>query len=237
LNVSDSELSQDVFTNNPFMNSTDIMLTGIFGSAPANYNGAFGGDSVGPPEAFYPFISIGQNGNIMSDEDEYEDDEDYEDDLNLADFMDFGDDMDGTDMEPETETDMPATPATSTIALNGSTPAAPTPLTDTPVNRKRYQTDAMLEHFDRAGVTAFRNNQNRFRDIQCLPPDPNLRASASKPIRSGRSAETLMSPLRKRSSMAKKHGSSPFAGVTKAAGRLQSSVMSGRRGPRMGTFS
>lgn len=233
LNASDSELSNDVFSN-AFIGS-DIMLTGLFGSAPANPY-LFGGENIGPPEAFYPFINIAQNGNIISDEDEY-DDEDYEDDLDLADFMDFGSDVDATDEEQEEETDVPATPATSMVALNGFTPAQPTPMTETPSNRKRNVSDAMLEHFDRAGVTAFRNNQNRYRDLACLPHDPDLRASVSRPIRSGKSAETLISPLRKRSSMSKKHGSSTFAGVTKATSRLQSSVMNSRRGPRLGTFS
>lgn len=212
------------------------MLTGIFGSAPANAS-LFGGESIGPPEAFYPFISIGQNGNVISDEDEYGDYEEFDNDVNITDFMDFGSDIDATDLDPEDETDVPATPATSMIALNGSTPAQATPSEETPLSRKRNASDAMLEHFDRAGVTAFRNNQNRYRDIACLPHDPNLRASVSRPIRSGRSAETLMSPLRKRSSVTKRNGSSPFAGVTKATGRLQASVMNGRRGPPMGTFS
>ncbi|KAF2267951.1 hypothetical protein CC78DRAFT_541175 [Lojkania enalia] len=234
-NASDSEISNDAFIN-PFQNATDIMLTGIFGSAPTN-NYLFGGDSIGPPEAFFPFISVEQNGNInWEEEDEYDDDEDYEDDLNITDFMDFGSDKDATDVERDDETEVPATPATSMVAFPGSTPAQPTPTIETPTSRKWSQSDVMLEHFDRGVVTAFRNNQNRFRDIASLPYDPNLRASVSRPIRSGKSAETLMSPLRKRSSTSKRNPA-PFAGVTKAAGRLQSSVMGTRRGPPMGTFS
>jgi hypothetical protein len=163
--------------------------------------------------------------------------------------MDFGSDVDATDVEQEEdESDVPATPATSIIALNGSTPALPTPMMETPINRKRNASDVMLEHFDRGVVTAFRNNQNRYRDIACLPSDPTIRASVSRPIRSGKSAETLISPLRKRSVNKKTakspyqassplvNDSSPLNGVTKATSRLHNSVMN-RRAPRIGTFS
>jgi hypothetical protein len=251
-NASDSEASNEVFNN---ALNTDIMLTGIFGSAPGN-EFFYGNESIGPPEAFYPFVSIGPNGNMnLMEDDEYDDSEDYEDDLNITDFMDFGSDGDDTDEEQEyEETDVPATPATSRMALDGSTPAQPTPMTETPVNRKRTTSDvdAMLEHFDRRGVvTAFRNNQNYYRDVASLPQDPAARASVSRPVRSGKSAEALITPLRKRSKSnrmtrtplhagtATANHSSPLSGVTKATSRLQSSMMgTPRRGPpRMGTFS
>ncbi|KAF2735094.1 hypothetical protein EJ04DRAFT_223015 [Polyplosphaeria fusca] len=242
-NASDSEVSNDVFIN-PFQNS-DIMLTGIFGSAPAS-NYLFGGDSVGPPEAFFPFVSIEQNGNVYCDEDEDEyDDYDYENDLQITDFMDFGDDA--SDVEQYDETDVPATPATSMVAFTGSTPAAfpgSTPAQSTPIGetptRKRNASDAMLEHFDRGVVTAFRNNQTRYRDLASLPHDPDLRASVSRPIRSGKTADSFMTPIRKRSSASRKVDNK-YAGVTKASNRLQSSLHSSplgsRRGPPMGTFS
>ncbi|CAO2647987.1 Nn.00g089090.m01.CDS01 [Neocucurbitaria sp. VM-36] len=249
LNGSDSEVSNEVFNN---ALGTDIMLTGIFGSAPGN-DYFFGNDSVGPPEAFFPFVSIGSNGNMnIMDEDEYDDSEDYEDDLNITDFMDFGSEGDDTDLEQEEEeTDVPATPATTKMAPPSSTPAQPTPMTETPSNRKRTTSDVMLEHFDRGVVTAFRNNQNRYRDVSSLPQDPAVRASVSRPVRSGKSAEALITPLRKRSRakrMARSplhagatigNHSSPLSGVSKAASRLQNSVMSPPRGPppRMGTFS
>lgn len=245
-NHSDSEVSNDIFCNAV---PADIMLTGIFGTDPT-HTFLFGAESIGPPEAFYPFVSIGANGTVVGDEEDLEEDEDYEDDLNIADFMDFGDDVDATDVEQEDdETDVPATPATSMIAMTGSTPAQPTPLAETPANRRRNASDAMLEHFDRGVVTAFRNNQNRYRDIACLPSDPTIRASVSRPIRSGKSAETVMTPLRKRSTSRRGapspyqassplvNASSPLRGVTKASSRLHHSVMNSRRVPRMGTFS
>ncbi|KAF9740054.1 hypothetical protein PMIN06_003869 [Paraphaeosphaeria minitans] len=238
LNASDSEVSNEVFSN-PFTTS-DIMLTGIFGSAPSN-DYFFGTDSIGPPEAFYPFVSIGTNGAVLDDEDDPED-EDYEDDLNITDFMDFGSDVDATDVEQdEDETDVPATPAVSMMAMPGSTPAMSTPMVDTPTTRKRTTSDAMLQHFDRGVVTAFRNNQNRYRDIAQLPSDPTIRASVSRPVRSGKSAETLMTPLRKRptrrTAKSPFQPSSPLSGVTKASSRLNKSLMNPPRAPRMGAFT
>ncbi|KAH7139338.1 hypothetical protein B0J11DRAFT_421357 [Dendryphion nanum] len=231
MNASDSEISNERFSN-AWMGS-DIMFAGLLGGTHIA-NGMIMGQNIGPPEAFYPFVNI-ENGHVISDEDEYDyDDEDFESDINLADFMDFGAESDETDVEADEETEVPATPATSVAAIYGSTPAQPTPMSDVPIHR---QSDAMLEHFDRAGVTAFRNNQNRYHELARLPYDPSLRASVSKPVRSGRSAETLMSPLRKRSSSLKKPRNSTFAGVTKATSRLQSSVLDSQRGPLMGTFS
>ncbi|KAF2033635.1 hypothetical protein EK21DRAFT_86120 [Setomelanomma holmii] len=244
-NASDSEVSNEVFNN---ALATDIMLSGIFGSAPGG-DFAFGNESVGPPEAFYPFVSIGSNGNMnLMDDDDYDDSEDYEDDLNITDFMDFGSEGDDTDLEQDNEeTDVPATPASSQVAVNGSTPARPTPASATP--RKRTTSDAMLEHFDRGVVTAFRNNQNRYRDVASLPQDPAARSAVSRPVRSGKSAEALITPLRKRSKSNRmtrtplRTGpitqSSPLSGVTKATSRLQHSMMSAPRAPppRMGTFS
>ena len=239
MNASDSEVSNEVFNN---ALSTDIMLTGIFGSAPGN-DFFFGNESIGPPEAFYPFVSIGSNGNINIMEDDEDDSDDYEDDLNITDFMDFGSEADDTDVEADEDgISVPVTPTTSTRAFNHSTPIQPTTPSGTPAHRKRSTSDVMLEHFDRGVVTAFRNNQSRYRDVASLPSDPAARASVSRPVRSGKSAEALITPLRKRNrsgrrarsplhttSIIRNH-SSPLAGITKATSRLQSKVMSASRG-------
>jgi hypothetical protein len=247
LNGSDSE-SNEVFNNGL---STDIMLSGIFGSAGGN-DFTFGNESIGPPEAFYPFVSISSNGNMgLVDEDETGSSSDeYDDDLNIADFMDFGESGGDTDLDDDDEfdeTDRPVTPATSNVGHHGSTPAAPA--TATP-HRNRTTSDVMLEHFDRGVVTAFRSNQNRYRDVASLPSDPAARASVSRPVRSGKSAEALITPVRRRvrsnrvaKSPLKKDmtmtRSSPLSGVTKANSRLQKSVLdSPKKGPpKMGTFS
>ncbi|CAA9966650.1 hypothetical protein PTMSG1_10009 [Pyrenophora teres f. maculata] len=249
LNASDSEVSNELVTNGL---GADIMLTGIFGSAPGN-DFVFGHESIGPPEAFYPFVSISANGEmgiIDEDEDDSSSD-DYEENLDLADFMEFPSEGDDTDIEEEEdddveETDVPATPATSSMAPNDSTPAALS--TTTPKTRKRSTSDVMLGHFDATVITAFRNNQNRYRDVASLPSDPAARASISRPVRSGKSAEALITPLRKRapsSRIAKSplknstsmNRSSPLSGATRATTRLQNSMGSSRGPPRMGSFS
>ncbi|KAF2633860.1 hypothetical protein BU25DRAFT_14125 [Macroventuria anomochaeta] len=234
-NVSDSEAEA---MNNAL--STDIMLTGIFGSAPGN-DYFFSNDNVGPPEAFYPFVSFGSNGSIDAfDEDDFES-EDYEDDLNIGDFMDFGDESDNSDMEDDgEETDAPTTPGAS--QTNGGRSVEATPVKETTGNRKRTTSDVMLEHFDRGVVTAFRNNQNRYRDVASLPSDPTARNAVSRPVRSGKSADALITPLRKRSKsnrmakspMAPIPQSSPLASVSKAQGSMAAPR---RPPPRMGTFS
>lgn len=229
-NVSDSETE----AMNGALSSTDIMLTGVFGSAPGSEY--FFNENVGPPEAFYPFVSL-SNGNVDTfDEDDYES-EDYEDDLNIGDFMDFGDDSDNSDMEDDgEETDAPTTPGAS------QSKAAHSEVEDTPSNRKRSKSDVMLEHFDRGVVTAFRNNQNRYRDVASLPSDPTARNAVSRPVRSGKSADALITPLRKRSKsnrmakspMASITQSSPLAKVSKTPGSMAAPR---RPPPKMGTFS
>ncbi|KAF2500627.1 hypothetical protein BU16DRAFT_602641 [Lophium mytilinum] len=213
---------------------SDIMLSGVFGAAPDSIVN-FGGQVFGPPEAFYPFVNFDSHGELMIDDD---DDSDYsDDDVDITDLVDFGDDPDETDAAEEI--DVPATPAMSMIAYAGSTPAQPSSPShaSTPVQHRRNASDAMLEHFDRAGgvVTAFRNNQNRFRDFARLPFDPNQRASASRPVRSGRSADTLISPLRKKGSISKRIAGPPlFSGVAKSRSETPHRVA---RGPSAGTFA
>lgn len=227
-NVSDSETE----AMNGALNSTDIMLTGVFGSAPGNE--FFFNDHIGPPEAFFPLMGNASMDNF--DDDDYES-EDFEDDLNIGDFMDFGDNSDNSDMEDDgEETDAPTTPGAS------QSHAAASEVEDTPSNRKRSKSDVMLEHFDRGVVTAFRNNQNRFRDVASLPSDPTARNAVSRPVRSGKSADALITPLRKRSKpnrmakspMAPIPQSSPLASVSKAQGSMAAPR---RPPPRMGTFS
>jgi hypothetical protein len=234
-NVSDSEAE----AMNSALSTTDIMLTGIFGSAPSNGDFYFSNDNVGPPEAFYPFVSLGVNGNFDAYDDEDFESEDYEDDLKIDDFMDFGDESDNSDMEDDgEETDAPTTPGAS--QTNGGRSVEATPIEETPGNRKRTKSDVMLEHFDRGVVTAFRNNQNRYRDVASLPSDPTARNAVNRPVRSGKSADALITPLRKRS-RSNRMAKSPMAPVPQSSplvNKTQGSMAAPRRPPpRMGTFS
>ncbi|KAF3042463.1 hypothetical protein E8E12_009829 [Didymella heteroderae] len=237
-NVSDSEAE----AMNNALSATDIMLTGIFGSAPGNGDFFFSNDNVGPPEAFYPFVSLGANGNMDAYDDEDFESEDYEDDLKIDDFMDFGDDSDNSDMEDDgEETDAPTTPGAS--QSNGGRSVEATPIEETPGNRKRTKSDVMLEHFDRGVVTAFRNNQNRYRDVASLPSDPTARNAVNRPVRSGKSADALITPLRKRSK-SNRMAKSPMAPIPQSSplvSKTQGSMAAPRRPhgppPKMGTFS
>lgn len=227
----------------PYANPMDVMFGGIFGADP-NDNCLLRGQVIGPPEAFYPFKSFDVNGNPIGDDDDfdefYEDeDDDPEANINLEAFFDFGNE--GSDSFDETaaeETDVPETPAASTMANFGSTPARPA---NSPAERARHLTETMLQHFDRGRgvVTSFRSNQNNYRELSRMHPHPDLRGSASRAVRSGRSAETLISPLRKRGVDKKRRlqagsplvrrssNSGPSGGVRRIQGD----------GPRMGTFA
>ncbi|OCK86227.1 hypothetical protein K432DRAFT_412750 [Lepidopterella palustris CBS 459.81] len=237
LNGDDSDFSE--VSSQPIPYNTDVMLSGVFGTAPTTGDFLLGGQVIGPLEAFYPFVNIGPNGDVISDGDEDDDDDDeddFENKLDISAFFEFGSDEDESDMD-EDLTDFPTTPAMSTIAQNGSSPCRTSPIKSSPIVHRRNASDAMLEHFDRGVVTAFRNNQNRYRDIARLPHDPGLRASVSRPVRSGRSAETLISPLRKRGSISSKSITAPtFEVVSKAKNTAPGRVISKHRGPRAGTF-
>ncbi|KAI9675803.1 MAG: hypothetical protein M1829_003228 [Trizodia sp. TS-e1964] len=66
-----------------------------------------GGQVLGPPEAFFPFKSIGHDGRVQEDEDIYDDD-DEEDDLDIHEFIDLGE----GESSDEAETEWPSLLAT-----------------------------------------------------------------------------------------------------------------------------
>lgn len=162
-------------------NFADIMLSGIYGAA-----GAF---PVGPPEAFYPFVGIDADGSMDAEFDEDDDDDDMEDMLNVNDFIDFGNQSDTDEAD---ETDVPTAANSPTKAHAGHTPAR------AGLSAAHEMSQRMLQHFDRANVTSFRRNQNRYRDVARLPDDPAARAQASRPVRTGASADAIITPMRKK---------------------------------------
>ncbi|KAF2086752.1 hypothetical protein K490DRAFT_57657 [Saccharata proteae CBS 121410] len=209
----DSDFSE---SNQPSF--ADVMLSGMFGVAGGlNY-------PVGPPEAFYPWVDFDSNGNMVQDDD-FEDDEGddgegdrYEAMLDIKDILDFGNDSENSG---DDDTDYPPAAASPSAAEPGSTPAKQSNFA------AHHETgDKLLEHFDRPGVlTSFRRNQTRYRDLARLPDDPELRASTSRPVRTGGSADTIITPLRKRkSSTAAGSPLAPRAGIR-------------RPGPLAGGFS
>ncbi|GME63517.1 ATP-dependent rna helicase drs1 [Neofusicoccum parvum] len=185
-------------------NFADIMLSGIYGAA-----GGLNNFPVGPPEAFYPFVGIDADGTMDFDD---EDEDDMEDMLDVNDFIDFGNE---SDTDEGDETDVPTAVNSPTKVHAGHTPAR------AGLSAAHEMSQKMLQHFDRANVNSFRRNQNRYRDVARLPDDPTARAQASKPVRTGASADAIITPMRKKkrsantgvpraSPLAKKSG--PIAG-------------------------
>ncbi|KAF4546615.1 ATP-dependent rna helicase drs1 [Lasiodiplodia theobromae] len=161
-------------------NFADIMLSGIYGAAGGlNY-------PIGPPEAFYPFVGIDADGTMEFDD---EDDDDIEDMLDVNDFIDFGNQSDSDEAD---ETDVPTAANSPTKAHAGHTPAR------AGLSAAHEMSQRMLQHFDRANVNSFRRNQNRYRDVARLPDDPAARAQASRPVRTGASADAIITPMRKK---------------------------------------
>ncbi|KAL0265171.1 hypothetical protein SLS55_001134 [Diplodia seriata] len=185
-------------------NFADIMLSGIYGAA--------GGLEypVGPPEAFYPFVGIDADGTMDFDD---EDDDEIEEMLDVNDFIDFGNQSDSDEAD---ETDVPTAANSPTKVHAGHTPAR------NGLSAAQEMSQRMLQHFDRTNINSFRRNQNRYRDVARLPDDPTARAQASRPVRTGASADAIITPMRKKrkasnvgvpraSPLAKKSG--PVAGA------------------------
>jgi hypothetical protein len=116
-------------------NSGNVMMSAMYSGA-GDVNT---GPAIGPPEAFYPFVSVSADGQVgveadssSFDEDDLEDDQDS---WNLQDFLDFGDDD---------EAELPDEEDSSSFGEQGEERVHP-----------------LLEHFGRGDVGAFRRNQTR----------------------------------------------------------------------------
>ncbi|KAF2432778.1 hypothetical protein EJ08DRAFT_113376 [Tothia fuscella] len=170
-----------------FTGPSDVMMSGVFGGVPGQryQNGRFVVEAnapllIGPPEAFYPFTSLRSDGTPETDdEDEISTEDDFDDDVDI--FTAFLD-VDSHDDEDEEslEEDESTSPTATDVA--DSTPT-------------RNISQALIEHFDRGVVNSFRNNQDRYRTVSRLPHD---KSKLSAPLRSGKNAETVMTPSRKR---------------------------------------
>lgn len=124
-------------------NSGNVMLSAMY-----NMGGLPGGEAVGPPEAFYPFVSINADGAISQEEPSSYDEDDNEDDnaWELQDIFDFGEDEEDAEDEGDISD------------INNATDRPSTPVR--PIGSED-QVHPLLEHFGRTSVGAFRSNQNR----------------------------------------------------------------------------
>jgi hypothetical protein len=141
-----NEMLHDPF---PMMRShADMMLSAMF----TPMDSLFRGNALGPPEAFYPFVSVAANGVITRDDptSSFDDDDIDDDDMwNIGDIIDFGDETSDEEC-PVEEEDSSASPADMS-----STPLLPTTASS------EDQVHPLLSHLDRGLVGAFRRNQSR----------------------------------------------------------------------------
>ncbi|KAI4151050.1 MAG: hypothetical protein LQ341_000980 [Variospora aurantia] len=189
--VERSELSSQGGAATPMLStSSNLMMSGL-GVRGGNL---LSGHALGPPEAFFPFHSIGTDGRVVLDSLDVDEDDDDDDDgeslLNIEDFIDFGEDSEDSDHDDGSSTESPK------VAKSDQTDAEVTP---TVSQSARSASRSLFDHLDKGKVTAFRRNQY----------DPNTglyRASSSSsssqvpsPIKSnGFVAASAFSPLKKR---------------------------------------
>lgn len=177
----------------------NLIMPGLFHGAQGS-EFLLGGQVLGPPEAFYPFKCISADGNVIED-DEGDDDEDDENLWNVHDFIDFGDGSSDSDQNTANNTEVPPSPATSTMADLASTLAK-----SEPASASKNTAQELLDHFDRGVVNAFRRNQHRHQAILRRPQHREFMGSgpasakAGSAIKGGRTvaANSPISPLRKR---------------------------------------
>jgi hypothetical protein len=177
-------------------NSANLMMSAMY--TPMD---SLGGQALGPPEAFYPFVSIAADGNITQDDPSSSfDEEDMDDDdlWNIGDLIDFGDDS--TDDEARHEQDDDSSGSDPTIG----------PLTSTPVRpntaNSEDQAHPLLNHFNSGLVGAFRRNQTRHQLLSrnsashdSLAFSGPYRQGPIRGIKGGRlaAANTPITPMRK----------------------------------------
>lgn len=194
---------------------TNLMMPGLLHGGPGREH-ILGGQVLGPPEAFYPFRSVGQDGLCLEDDDdEYGDDYgEVDQHLNMDDYIDYGDDsLDVNEEHEKANTDF--TP-TTTINIAALTPK-PTPVEVTKVAASASTTQHLLQHLDKKGVVgAFRKNHDRVKARMRQPTFNTSTYGLPGGIKGGRhaAANNPFSPLRKRKashSLSKDTGS--LAGV------------------------
>ncbi len=173
-------------------NSANMMMSAMY--TPMD---GLDGQALGPPEAFYPFVSVGANGNITKDvgSSSFDEDDVDDDDLwNIGDLIDFGDE---TGIEDE---QAPADEEGDSCDSQTNGASRPTTANSDDHNH------SLLNHLNSGIVGAFRRNQTRH---QLLSRNSTSRDSlafggrygtgAIRGIKGGRlaAANTPITPMRK----------------------------------------
>ena len=190
----------------------------------APYDGRFeneylvSGQALGPPEAFYPFMSVDEHVAAQPLEEDDDDDDDDEIMLNVNDFIDFGDGSSDSedDGDPKFADDFAAL---STANTKGAYPVLGSS-GGSRGDKGPFGTQSLLDHFDRGVVTAFRRNQSRHK---LLFSRPQLRdyttlgstSSLESATRFGSMAASQMtiSPSRKRRLSMSSNSDDPMTSV------------------------
>ncbi|KAL9012467.1 MAG: hypothetical protein Q9173_002774 [Seirophora scorigena] len=170
--------------------SSNLMMSGL-GLGGGNL---LSGHALGPPEAFFPFHSIGADGKMVLDSLEVDDDDDDDDDgedlLNIEDFIDFGEDSDDSDHDAGSSAESPK------IAPSDQTDAETTP---TASPSAQSSSRSLFDHLNRGKVTAFRRNQYEPDSSIYRPSSSSSSFQVPSPIKSNPFvAASAFSPLKKR---------------------------------------
>ncbi|RDW70374.1 hypothetical protein BP5796_08771 [Coleophoma crateriformis] len=175
--------------------SANLMMSAMW----PTMDNTLGGQVLGPPEAFYPHVSVNADGSYAQDSlSSYdEDDMDDEDLWNVEDFLEFGDNT--TDDEAEAVDEEDDSENTTADPLS-STPARPR------TANEEDQVHPLLNHFNSGVVGAFRRNQTRHQLLsrnaatrESLAFSGPYRQGTLRGIKGGRlaAANTPITPLRR----------------------------------------
>lgn len=165
-----------------------LVVNGISSLGDMNsFIGSYGGLSVIPdmsstPKATSNFEESPFSPTMSFDSSGPSDDE--EEDLDIEDFIEFGNGI------AESSDDEPPSPTTSMIGFPGSTPAKSP--AESP--SKKF----LLGHLHSTHVGSFKNHQENHKAWAALHQHPAQRASAFAPVRTGKSADILTTPVRRR---------------------------------------
>jgi hypothetical protein len=191
-------------------NSANLMMSAM---GDPQFDGIFSGQAMGPPEAFFPFVSVNADNTVETDSvpSSVYDGEEYDGDMTLLDMeamFDFGADFTTEDDNDEDQSsDSPGTIERS------STPARPT------VFSSEDQAHPLLNHLTQTNVRAFHRNQkdrqlilggNMTRDALEFSGS-SFNEGTLRGIKHGRleAANTPITPLRRNQSMKPMQASSP----------------------------
>lgn len=133
-------------------NSANMMMSAMY--TPMD---SLGGQALGPPEAFYPFVSVANNGQVTTDmgSSSFDEDDIDDDDLwNIGDLIDFGDEA-TTDEEQGPAGEEDDSCGSQEMGLPSSGTGRPSTANSDDHNQN------LLNHLNSGIVGAFRRNQTR----------------------------------------------------------------------------